>query len=56
MKNEANFLCAITDLIGHMTGTREAMAILFMLRHGGIMNSSRRISPGCTGFSFLGMC
>jgi len=36
-----------------VTGTRKAMAILFMLKPSGVMNSSRRISPGCTGFSFF---
>src|SRR5215467_13051727 len=38
-----------------VTGTRRAMAILFMLSPRGTMNSSRRISPGCTGFSFLAL-
>jgi hypothetical protein len=36
-----------------VTGTRKAMAVLFMLKPSGVMNSSRRISPGCTGFSFF---
>src|SRR5216684_9228357 len=36
-----------------VTGTRKAMAILFMLNPSGVMNSSRRISPGCTGFIFF---
>jgi hypothetical protein len=31
----------------------QAMAMLFMLKPSGVMNSSRRISPGCTGFSFF---
>src|SRR5260370_33718444 len=36
-----------------VTGTRKAIAILFMLSRKGAINSSRRISPGWTGFSFL---
>jgi len=36
-----------------VTGTRKAMASWFMLSPRGAMNSSRRISPGCTGFSLF---
>ena len=36
-----------------VTGRRKSIAILFMLSCRGVINSSRRISPGCTGFSFF---
>src|SRR5712692_3151328 len=36
-----------------VTGTRRSKATLFMLSPRGAINSSLRISPGCTGFSFL---
>src|SRR5258708_15327671 len=36
-----------------VTGTRRSSAIRFMLRPSGFMNSSRRISPGWIGISFL---
>src|SRR3990172_4863148 len=38
-----------------VSGTYRSSAILFMLSPSGFMNSSRRISPGCTGLSFLAM-
>src|SRR2546422_314992 len=38
-----------------VTGTRKSTAILFMLSPSGSMNSSLRISPGCTGFHLLAM-
>jgi len=39
-----------------VTGTRKAIASLFMLNPSGVMNSSRRISPGMHRLQFLLPC